>query len=90
MFRPMGTLAVTLRNGPVVNDVTIRALDTEQRVTLQPGEERPVSLPTVFMGGAYAASIRTSTGFRPSEVDPKSHDQRFLGVYVVMPEHASR
>ena len=90
MFRPMGRLAVTLRNGPVVNEVTIHALDTDQRLTLQPGEERPVSLPTVFTGGAYAASIRTSAGFRPSDVDPKSHDQRFLGVYVVMPEHASR
>jgi hypothetical protein len=90
MFRPNGTLAVTLRNGPVINDVTLRAMDNEQRLTLQPGEERPVRLPTVFMGGAYAVSIRTSTGFRPSEVDPRSHDQRFLGVYVVMPEHASR
>jgi hypothetical protein len=90
MFRPVGMLAVTLRNGPLVNDVTIHALDTDQRFTLQPGEERRVSLPTVFMGGAYAASIRTSAGFRPSDVDPKSRDQRFLGVYVVMPEHASR
>jgi hypothetical protein len=90
MFRPNGTLGVTLRNGPVVNEVTVRALEGEQRLTLQPGEERPVSLPTVYMGGAYPVSIRTSTGFRPSDVDPKSHDRRFLGVYVVMPEHASR
>jgi hypothetical protein len=34
--------------------------------------------------------ITTSAGFRPSDVDPNSRDQRFLGVYVVMPEHAVR
>ena len=26
----------------------------------------------------------------PADVDPRSRDQRFLGVYVVMPEHAVR
>ena len=90
MFQPVGTLAVTLRNGPVRNEVTIRAGDQEQQVALEPNEERSVSLPTAVMDGAYVASIRTSTGFRPSDVDPHSQDRRYLGVYVVMPEHAVR
>jgi len=37
-----------------------------------------------------AVRIGTSSGFRPADVDPRSRDQRFLGVYVVMPEHAVR
>ena len=90
MFAPIGTLTVTLRNGEVANDVTIRVGAEEQRVTLQPGEERPVTLPAASHDGAYVATIRTSAGFRPSDVDPQSRDDRILGVFVVMPEHAAR
>jgi hypothetical protein len=90
MFRPMGKLEVTLRNGPVRNEVTIRAGDQEQHVALEPDEQRSVSLPTANMDAAYIASIRTSAGFRPSDFDPHSQDRRYLGVYVVMPEHAVR
>jgi hypothetical protein len=90
MFAPRGTLSVALRNGAVPNEVTIRVGDQEQRVTLQPGEERPVTMPGASHDGAFVATIRTSAGFRPSDVDPQSRDDRFLGVFVVMPEHAAR
>ena len=90
MSAPRGTLSVALRNGAVPNEVTIRVGDQEQRVTLQPGEERPVTMPGASHDGAFVATIRTSAGFRPSDVDPQSRDDRFLGVFVVMPEHAAR
>ena len=81
---------VVLRNGPVQNDVTIRTGDREQRVTLQPGESRGVSIPPAYVPHPQLTRITTSAGFRPSDVDPNSRDQRFLGVYVVMPEYAVR
>jgi hypothetical protein len=70
--------------------VTIRHGATEDRLTLQPGESRPIRIPASRPGGPQTVQISTSAGFRPSDVDPNSRDQRFLGVYVVMPEHAVR
>ena len=81
---------IVVRNGASPNDVAIRAGDREQRLTLAPGEERPVTIPASGSGAAFATVIRTSGGFRPSDVDPHSQDRRYLGVYVVMPEHAVR
>jgi hypothetical protein len=81
---------VVVRNGAAPNDVAIRAGDREQRLTLAPGEERPVTIPASGSGAAFVTTIRTSGGFRPSDVDSHSQDRRYLGVYVVMPEHAVR
>jgi len=81
---------VVLRNGGVQNDVTIRTGDREQHVTLQPGESRGVSILPAYVPHPQLTRITTSAGFRPADVDPHSRDQRFLGVYVVMPEHAVR
>jgi hypothetical protein len=79
-----------LRNGAAPNEVTIRAGDHEQTLTLTPGEEHPVTIPASGAGAAFVTVIRTSAGFRPSDVDPQSQDRRYLGVFVVMPEHAVR
>ena len=57
---------------------------------LAPGEERPVTIPASGAGAAFVTVIRTSAGFRPSDVDLHSEDRRYLGVFVVMPEHAVR
>jgi hypothetical protein len=90
LFDPrLSDLPLTLRNGAAQSDVTILDGNREQHVTLQPGEERRVTIPA-SPGRADVTRIRTSAGFRPSDVDPKSQDHRFLGVYVVMPDHASR
>jgi hypothetical protein len=86
VFAARDELRVVLRNGASANAVTIRTDGGEERLTLQPGEERAVAIP----GGARLTTIRTSAGFRPSDVDPRSQDQRYLGVFVVMPEHALR
>ena len=87
---PDSESGMVIRNGASQMDVTIRHGSTEERVTLRPGESRPIRIPTSRPGGPQTVQIRTSAGFRPSDVDPKSRDQRFLGVYVVMPEHAVR
>jgi hypothetical protein len=79
-----------LRNGAAPNVVTVRAGDREQSLALAPGEERPVTIPASGAGAAFETIIRTSGGFRPSDVDPHSQDRRYLGVFVVMPEHAVR
>ena len=79
-----------MRNGAAPNAVTIRAGDHEQTLTLAPGEERPVTIPASGAGAAFVTVVRTSAGFRPSDVDPQSQDRRYLGVFVVMPEHAVR
>jgi hypothetical protein len=36
--------------------------------------------------GAAWVTVTSSSGFRPSAVDPKSRDDRFLGVYVKIVE----
>jgi hypothetical protein len=87
---PAAETGMTVRNGASQMDVTIRLGSTEQRFTLQPGESRPIRIPTPRPGNPEMMRITTSAGFRPSDVDPNSRDQRFLGVYVVMPEHAVR
>jgi hypothetical protein len=81
---------VVLRNGAARNDVTVVTGSREQQVTLNPGEERPVAIPPAYLPRPQLTRIRTSAGFRPSDVDPHSQDHRLLGVYVVMPAHAVR
>lgn len=91
VFEPtIAPLSVVLRNGAVPNDVTIRAGAWAQHLSLGPGEEHPITLPSSGTGRPYVTSIVTATGFRPADVDPRSQDRRFLGVYVVMPDHAAR
>lgn len=75
------SVSLTLRNAPVQNTVTLERGGRREEIALQPGEERRVDVP----GGALVR-IRSSSGFRPSEVDPKSRDTRLLGVYVRITE----
>ena len=82
-------LGTVVRNGAVLNDVRVRGA-AEEQFTLQPDEQRPIRLSVSSNGSPLTVRIRTSAGFRPADVDPHSRDRRFLGVYVVMPEHAVR
>jgi hypothetical protein len=81
---------VLVRNGAVQNDVRLRSSAGEEHFTLQPDEQRPIRLSVSSRDTPQAVGIGTSAGFRPADVDPRSRDRRFLGVYVVMPEHAVR
>jgi hypothetical protein len=81
---------IVVRNGAVRNDVSLRSGAGEEHFALQPGEQRPSRLSVSSRDSPQAVRIETSAGFRPADVDPRSRDRRFLGVYVVMPEHAVR
>lgn len=75
-------LQLFLRNAPVKNSVTIDIDGEPQVLELQPREERVVPLPIAGDRKAAMLRFRTSTGFRPSSVEPGSIDNRFLGVWV--------
>jgi hypothetical protein len=76
---------VVLRNGATENAVTIESGGWRRELQLHPGEERGIDIPLDPSRGTALTRIRSSTGFRPSEVDPNSHDTRFLGVFVTIP-----
>lgn len=79
-----GRAAATLllRNAPVQNRLQIRAGGWRDDLQLGPGEERRVEIPLDTARGATLITFTSSSGFRPSDVDPKSRDGRFLGVWV--------
>jgi hypothetical protein len=79
---PMVRLLV--RNGPVANEAT---LSTEGgnwswTMTFGPEEERETQVPVDPARGAVLLRVVSHGGFRPSEVDPGSHDTRLLGVWM--------
>jgi hypothetical protein len=76
-----GSLALLLRNAPVDNTVSLEFSGRREEIALKPGEERRVELPLDASSGSVLVRIRSSAGFRPSEVDPNSRDTRLLGVY---------
>jgi hypothetical protein len=78
--RPDAT--VHLRNGPVANDVVVGRGSGAQFLGMDPGEETQIVVPIDAPRGATLLPFTTRAGFRPSEVDPKSRDDRFLGVWV--------
>jgi hypothetical protein len=72
-----GSVSLILRNAPVANTATLEFGGRREETVLKPGEERLLVLPS-----GSVIRIRSSAGFRPSEVDPKSRDTRLLGVYI--------
>ena len=73
---------VRLRNAPVDNKVTLTAGAWRRVLQLLPGEEKDVDVPLDPSRGGTLVRIETTAGFRPTEHDPASLDQRFLGVWV--------
>lgn len=71
-----------LRNAPVPNEVQLAAGTWREVLSLGPGEERDVIVPVAADRGAVLLTIDSAAGFRPSEVEPGSRDNRFLGVWV--------
>ena len=76
------TLVLTLRNAPVENRVTLESRGWEKVLTMAAGEEQRIEIPVVPGAEAVPLRITASSGFRPSEVDAGSRDERFLGVWV--------
>jgi hypothetical protein len=79
---PQRPVTCLLRNGASPNTVTIESGNWKDSLTLAPGEERRIEIPMDQTRGASKVRFVTSAGFRPSEVDPNSRDDRFLGVWV--------
>jgi hypothetical protein len=79
---PQATIALFLRNAPVANHVVIESGRWREELPLAPGEERQIRVPVAPRQNAALVTISASAGFRPSAVDPNSHDDRFLGVWI--------
>jgi len=81
--RPAPALAILLRNGAADNHVLLESGAWRGDIALRPGEERRMEVP---LDAARAAPlrIRAESGFRPSDVDGRSKDTRFLGVFVLV------
>jgi hypothetical protein len=76
------SVRLLMRNAPVENQVTLESGTWRDAMSLAAGEERAIQVPVDPSRGAVVVTVTTSAGFRPSAVDPKSRDDRFLGVYV--------
>ena len=81
-------LTLTVRNGPVANQATV-AVKASNGERWEPGREQAVDLApnqqwttNYELRTAVLVSIRADQGFRPVDVDPKSTDQRMLGVWA--------
>ena len=74
-----------LRNGAVENTVLVESGAWRDELRLAPGEERRLQVPLDPARGAALISLTTSAGFVPAEVDPRSADRRYLGVWVGIP-----
>jgi hypothetical protein len=80
--QPRATETLLLRNGAAENQVLIETGSWRDGARLGPGEERRIEVPLDQVRGATVLKLTTSAGFRPSAADPKSRDDRFLGVWV--------
>jgi hypothetical protein len=71
-----------VRNAPVDNQLVIETGTWREEARLAPGEERRIQVPLDRSRGATLITLTSASGFRPSEVDPRSRDARFLGAWV--------
>jgi hypothetical protein len=77
-----GATQVFLRiaNGGARNHVVLRADSVDESYVLEPFEEREVALGGT--GPLLDFSIESESGFRPRLIDPRTRDDRELGVFV--------
>ena len=78
------TASMTLRNGPVANQIALEVHGARTDLEFAPGEERRLAVPLEPSRGAALVTITTTAGFRPADRDPSSRDGRFLGVWVAV------
>jgi hypothetical protein len=84
---PTGRVTLLARNGPYPNVVTLATRDWNARLELASREERELDVPLDRASGAVVLQVHAEKGFRPSDVEPGSRDDRDLGVWfeVVTP-----
>jgi hypothetical protein len=80
--RPTTGVAVKVRNAPVDNVVTVSSGQWREVLTLAGSEERTVVVPIAPAPRAALVTVSSAAGFRPSESEPGSRDERVLGVWV--------
>ena len=73
---------LSIRNGSADNTVTLESAGWRDSLMLGPDEERMVQIPTNDRSQATPLRVAATNGFRPVDVDPKSADERFLGVWI--------
>jgi hypothetical protein len=78
---PRASMPVRLRNGARPNRIRIDGALTLD-LALAEREERIVLVPLGARSRAAFLRIRTEQGFRPSEAEPGSRDQRYLGIWL--------
>src|SRR5262249_24366654 len=80
--QPRPALTLLLRTGAADNRVLIESGAWRSDVALTAGEERRIEVPIDQGVGAALVRIRSASGFRPSDLDGRNTDTRFLGVFV--------
>ena len=79
---PRTSLGLFVRNAAVANRVKLEIDGHPTVLELQPREERMVLVPIIRAGSAALINISSGGGFRPSQVEPGSTDNRYLGVWI--------
>ena len=74
-----------VRAGAVATSVELTVGAWTTRLALAAGQQEMVQLPPLNGHRAWALTIRSGPGFRPSAVDPASDDVRQLAVWVELP-----
>ena len=77
-----GEATVFVRNGPVENSLLVSSGSWRDERKLAPGEERALSIPLDTSRGATRLRLHSASGFRPVEVDRRSTDSRYLGIWI--------
>jgi hypothetical protein len=76
------TMTLLARNAPVDNRVVLESGSWREEMQLGAGEQRRITVPIEPQRGAALLTVTTTAGFRPSAADPRSRDDRFLGVWI--------
>lgn len=74
-----------VRAGAAATSVELMVGAWTTRLSLAAGQQELVQLPPLNGTRAWALTIRSGPGFRPSAVDPASDDVRQLAVWVELP-----
>ena len=74
-------VVLRMHPGAAENHITLSTFGWRRSFDLVPGQAVEVELP-VFESGVVPLTISADSGFYPKDVDPKSGDPRFLGIWV--------
>ena len=80
--QPRRGLMLTLKNGAAANHVLLESGSWRGDVGFGPGEERRIEVPLQPATHSALLRVRSESGFRPTDIDGRSKDTRFLGVFV--------